>query len=159
MTEGMSKTCILRCSDSRLNHKSYLCRCYSSKQSPTCSYCLQLAPDSSRKRGPLSLVTFDFRISDISSGLSMASFHCDALSAISRAPSQRAVVDLLLLDLLAIVLPSSTILSHVSSDSCLPTEQFFGLNSTPVYTLLARAIYELRQIPSSSAPFLPDATS
>ena len=89
----------------------------------------------------------------------MASFYYDALSTISRAPSQRAAVNLSLLDLLAVVLPSSTILSRVSSDSCLPTEQFFGLNSTPVYTLLARAIHELRQIPSSSALSLPDVTS
>ena len=69
------------------------------------------------------------------------------------------VVDLLLLDLLAIVLPSSTILSRASSDSFLPTEQFFRLNFTPVYTLLARAIDELRQIPTPSAPSLLDATS
>ena len=66
----------------------------------------------------------------------MASFYYDALVTISRAPSQQAVVDLLPLDLLSIVLPSSTILSHVSSDSFLPTEQFFESNSTPVSPLL-----------------------
>ena len=89
----------------------------------------------------------------------MASFYCDTLSTISLAPSQRAVAALLLLDLLSIVLPSSTMLSRVSSDSCLPSEQFFELHSTPVSPLPLRRIDKLRQILTPSTPSLQDATS